>query len=290
MFSLWYSLLLLLLAYYTGSNLSNSSAELLVSYRSRSFQDKNIFILAGQSNMAGRGGVVNDVWDGIIPSECKPNPSIIRFNSHHRWVEAQEPLHIDIDFNKTCGVGPGMVFANTLLQMMDSRTTIGLVPCAIGGTRISEWDRGTRLYNMLITRSLLSLMEGGRILGVLWYQGESDTVSPTDAESYGDNLKKFISDFRADLHLPLLPFIQVALASTEGPYKGIVRKAQLEMDLPNVWTVDADGLPLGPDGIHLSTRAQVRLGRMFAEGYFTRNAHRKPRIFALLKQFCGDKK
>ncbi|KAI3846284.1 hypothetical protein MKW92_026217 [Papaver armeniacum] len=289
MFSIWYSSLLLLMAYYTGSNLLKSSAELLVSYRSRSFQDKNIFILAGQSNMAGRGGVFNDVWDGIIPSECKPNPSIIRFNSHHKWDEAQEPLHIDIDSNKTCGVGPGMAFANTLLQKMDSGT-IGLVPCAIGGTRVSEWARGNRLYNMLIARSLLSLMEGGRIQAVLWYQGESDTVSVVDAESYGDNLKKFISDFRADLHLPLLPFIQVALASTEGPYKGILRKAQLEMDLPNVWTVDADGLLLGPDGIHLSTRAQVHLGRMLAEAYLTRNAHRKPRTFTLLKQFCGDKK
>ncbi|RZC86712.1 hypothetical protein C5167_030065 [Papaver somniferum] len=142
---------------------------------------------------------------------------------------------------------------------------------------------------MLITRSLLSLMEGGRILAVLWYQGESDTVSPVDAESYGDNLKKFISNFRADLHRPLLPFIQVALASTEGPYEGIVRKPQLEMDLPNVLTVDADGLPLGPDGIHLSTRAQTRLGRMLAKAYFTRNAHRKPRTFTLLNQFCADK-
>ncbi|KAI3850343.1 hypothetical protein MKX03_003696 [Papaver bracteatum] len=289
MFSPWYSPLLLLLVY-TGSSFPKSSAELLASYRSRSWQDKNIFILAGQSNMAGRGGVADDVWDGIIPSECKPNPSIIRFNSHHKWVEAQEPLHIDIDSNKTCGVGPGMAFANTLLQMTDSRTTIGLVPCAIGGTRVSEWARGTRLYNMLITRSLLSLMEGGRIQDVLWYQGESDTVNPTDAQSYGDNLKKFISDFRADLHLPLLPFIQVALASAEGPYKGIVRKTQLEIDLPNVWTVEADGLPLGPDGIHLSTGAQFRLGRMLAEAYLTRNAHRKPRNFMLLKQFCADKK
>ncbi|MCL7037521.1 hypothetical protein MKW94_029281 [Papaver nudicaule] len=70
--------------------------------------------------MAGRGGVVNEVWDGVIPAECEPNPSIMRFNSHLKWVEAQEPLHVDIGFNKTCGVGPGMAFANTLLQMDSS--------------------------------------------------------------------------------------------------------------------------------------------------------------------------
>ncbi|XP_026397582.1 probable carbohydrate esterase At4g34215 [Papaver somniferum] len=274
MFSLWYSQFLLLLLAYTGSL---SSAELLVGADgSRSLQDKNIFILAGQSNMAGRGGVVNDVWDGVIPAECEPNQSIIRFNSHRKWVEAQEPLHVDIDFNKTCGVGPGMAFANTLLQMDSSNIgVIGFVPCAVGGTNISEWSQGAPLYNLFIRRSKKSLLEGGRIRAVLWYQGESDTVHQKDAESYGHNLKKFISNVRQDLHLPMLPFIQVALASGEGPFVGIVRKAQLEIDLPNVWTIDADGLPVGPDGLHLTTEAQVRLGQMLAEAFFTRTVQQR---------------
>ncbi|KAI3922411.1 hypothetical protein MKX01_006100 [Papaver californicum] len=263
-------LLLLLLAY----TVSLSSAE--ADGSGRSLQDKNIFILAGQSNMAGRGGVVNDVWDGIIPTECEPNPSIIRFDSHRKWVEAQEPLHVDIDFNKTCGVGPGMAFANTLLQMDSSNIgVIGLVPCAVGGTNISEWTQGAPLYNLFIRRSKKSLLEGGRIRAVLWYQGESDTLHQKDAESYGHNLKKFISKFRQDLHLPNLPFIQVALASGEGPFVGTVRKAQLEIDLPNVWTIDADGLPIGPDGLHLTTEAQVRLGQMLADAFFTRTVQQR---------------
>ncbi|KAL0325509.1 UNVERIFIED_CONTAM: hypothetical protein Sradi_5120200 [Sesamum radiatum] len=40
------------------------------------------------------------------------------------------------------------------------------------------------------------------------------------------------------------------------------RKAQLEIDLPNVKCVDAKGLQLQPDGLHLSTAAQVTVGRM----------------------------
>ncbi|RZC66942.1 hypothetical protein C5167_010628 [Papaver somniferum] len=282
MFSLWYSQFLLLLLAYTGF-LAKSSAELFVTNGSRllQVQDKNIFILAGQSNMVGEGGVVfaNNFWDGIIPTECKPNPSIIRFSSQRKWVKAQEPLHADIDVNKLCGVGPGMAFANTLRQK-DSRNigTIGLVPCAIGGTRISQWARGTQLYNMFITRSQKSLTEGGRIRAVLWYQGESDTVSRKDADSYGHNLKNFVLNFRQDLHLPMLPFVQVALATAEGSYKAIVRKAQLELDLPNVWTVHANGLPPGPDGIHLSTKAQVRVGQMLAEAYLTRTAHQSSPI------------
>ncbi|KAI3922412.1 hypothetical protein MKX01_006101 [Papaver californicum] len=269
MFSLWYSLLLLLV--YTGF-LAKSSAELFVTNGSRLLQE---------SNMVGEGGVVfaNNFWDGIIPTECKPNPSIIRLNSQRKWVKAQEPLHADFDANKLCGVGPGMAFANTLRQK-DSRNIgiIGLVPCAIGGTRISQWARGTQLYNMFITRSQKSLTEGGRIRPVLWYHGESDTVSRKDADSYGHNLKNFVLNFQARSSSSHAPFdsgitIQVALATAEEPYKAIVRKAQLEMDLPNVWTVDANGLPAGPDGIHLSTKAQVRVGQMLAEAYLTRTAH-----------------
>lgn len=59
----------------------------------------------------------------------------------------------------------------------------------------------------------------------------------------------------------------MALASGNGPYVDVVRKAQLGIDLPNVRCVDAKGLQLDPDGLHLSTGAQVRLGRMFADAF-----------------------
>jgi Carbohydrate esterase, sialic acid-specific acetylesterase len=73
---------------------------------------KLIFILAGQSNMAGRGGVYKNKWDHVVPNECGPHPSILRLNAGRVWEEARDPLHADIDVPKTCGVGPGMSFAN----------------------------------------------------------------------------------------------------------------------------------------------------------------------------------
>ncbi|KAJ0614353.1 putative sialate O-acetylesterase domain, SGNH hydrolase superfamily [Helianthus annuus] len=77
---------------------------------------KSIFILAGQSNMSGRGGVVNLTWDGYVPRESSPNPSILRLSANLSWELAVEPLHCDIDVAKVCGVGPGMAFANSLLR------------------------------------------------------------------------------------------------------------------------------------------------------------------------------
>lgn len=103
---------------------------------------RDIILLGGQSNMAGRGGK----WDGNVPPECKPNPQILRLNAQLEWEIAKEPLHSDIDVGKTCGVGPAMAFANHIVGASDA-VSVGLVPSAVGGTRITQWTRGSYLYN-----------------------------------------------------------------------------------------------------------------------------------------------
>lgn len=59
----------------------------------------------------------------------------------------------------------------------------------------------------------------------------------------------------------------MALASGLGTYIEIVREAQLGINLPNVWCVDAKGLQLEPDGLHLTSTAQVQLGKMLAAAF-----------------------
>ncbi|PON48861.1 SGNH hydrolase-type esterase domain containing protein [Parasponia andersonii] len=240
---------------------------------------KDIFILAGQSNMAGRGGLINDVatgtqiWDGVVPSACRPNPSVLRLDAKLNWVEAHEPLHADIDVASADGVGPAMAFANAVLaQKPSSFGPIGLVPCAIGGTNISQWERRSLLYRRMVRRARAAAGQqggggGGTLRALLWYQGESDTIVKQDAESYGRRLEKLFQDIRLDLMSPMLPIIQVALASGEGRFVDIVREAQFGTDLLNLRTVDAMGLTLRPDKLHLTTESQVRLGEMVADAF-----------------------
>ncbi|KAL8490098.1 hypothetical protein ACS0TY_025357 [Phlomoides rotata] len=228
---------------------------------------KTIILLAGQSNVSGRGGVVNGTWEGVVPPECGPNPSILRLSAALRWEEAREPLHRDIDVDKTCGVGPGMAFSNSVLERDSGVGVIGLVPCAVGGTNISEWRRSSRLYNQLISRARAAVRGGGLIRAVLWYQGETDTIDLDNANLYKSRLEEFFTDVRSDLMSPMLPVILVALASGEGPYVDIIRKAQMEIEVPNVRIVDAMGLQLQPDELHLTTAAQVRLGPMLADAF-----------------------
>ncbi|XP_044966168.1 probable carbohydrate esterase At4g34215 isoform X2 [Hordeum vulgare subsp. vulgare] len=172
-----------------------------------------IFLLSGQSNMAGRGGVHQRRWDGVVPPECAPDPSILRLSASLAWEEAHEPLHADIDTTKTCGVGPGMAFARAILPELQPPGTagVGLVPCAVGGTAIREWARGEHLYEQMVRRARAAT-ECGEIEAVLWYQGESDAESDAETAAYQGNVERLIANIRADLGMPHLPFIQVMAA------------------------------------------------------------------------------
>ena len=63
--------------------------------------------------------------------------------------------------------------------------------------------------------------------------------------------------------------IQVAIASGDARYMEKVREAQLGINLPNVVCVDAKGLALKEDHLHLTTEAQVKLGHMLADAFLT---------------------
>ncbi|KAL0325508.1 UNVERIFIED_CONTAM: putative carbohydrate esterase [Sesamum radiatum] len=232
----------------------------------------NIFILAGQSNMAGRGGVMFQVWDELVPPECSSDHRILRLNENSEFDVAKEPLHAGIDVNKTCGIGPGMAFASAILRRVPNFGTIVLVPCAAGGTSIREWSRSNSvLRSRMIARAREALRYGGKIRAILWYQGEKDTETEEAMNLYPGEYRLFIDSLYQELMHPQVPFIQVALASGQGDPKWLegVRTTQLGME--DMITVDAIGLPLQPDGLHLTTMAQVRLGNMLADAFLNSN-------------------
>ncbi|KAI7984758.1 putative carbohydrate esterase [Camellia lanceoleosa] len=163
-------------------------------------------------------------------------------------------------------------------------------PCK--GTKISEWGRGTYLYNQLLRKASAALQNGGgSIQAVLWYQGESDTVNLQDAALYKGRLGKFFMDLHADLQSPLLPIIQVYIIEARFGFQFMsyeiflnnlgwigthlincfkslkVRETQLGIDLAHVKCVDAKGLQLEPDHLHLTSQAEVQLGQMLADAF-----------------------
>ena len=91
----------------------------------------HLFLLVGQSNMAGRGEVTD--------ADRVPDPNILMLNKANEWVPAVDPLHFDKP--KIAGVGLGRSFAREIAKA-NPGITIGLIPCAVGGSPITCWEVG----------------------------------------------------------------------------------------------------------------------------------------------------
>lgn len=223
----------------------------------------NIYVLAGQSNMAGRGTL--EAIDTII------NSNIWKFDKEENWVPAKEPLHFDKP--KVVGVGPGFAFANEIWKA-DTSVTVYLVPCAVGGTKIDLWTPGafdsttqTHPYDDAINR-IRKAMTFGEIRGIVWHQGESD-CNPLMSSGYEEKLRALIKRFRTDLQKPALPFILGEIAHfrvEENKDKIIVNRAIKEVakTIPNCNFVQTNGLHHRGDTLHFDSPSAREIGKRYA--------------------------
>lgn len=120
-----------------------------------------VFLMAGQSNMAGRGRFAD-----VAPIPCLN----IRKFREGTWQPALEPLHHGQPGRDA--VGLGMSFAAELRRLHPD-WTIGLVPCAFGGTPLARWMKGGDLHEAAVTsaRKALAAAPGTLLAGLLWHQG-----------------------------------------------------------------------------------------------------------------------
>jgi hypothetical protein len=171
----------------------------------------HLFLLAGQSNMAGRGDVETE--------DREPFPRVLMLARNGTWQPAVDPIHYD---KTNAGVGPGLTFAR-ILARRDTNITIGLIPAACGGSPISTWEPGaffdqtaSHPYDDALQRAKLA-MKQGTLKAILWHQGESD-CHETLAPAYKTNLLRLIRRFRKDLGDPDLPFLVGQLGQFEGSH------------------------------------------------------------------------
>ena len=120
------------------------------------------FLMLGQSNMAGRGKL-NEV-------EKISNPRLLMLRGG-RWVELCEPVNRDRPF---AGVGPAPSFAACFLEKFaKDGGSVGLIPCADGGSNLDDWRIGGKLFDNAVSNARLAL-QSSTLAGILWHQGESD--------------------------------------------------------------------------------------------------------------------
>jgi sialate O-acetylesterase len=244
----------------------------------------DLWVLAGQSNMQGVGDLVD-----VTP----PNALVYNLGMDGKWGQAVEPLHWLLDSpdpvhsgdpatrakraedehkTRTKGTGLGLPFAVTMVEA--TNVPVGLVSCAHGGTSMAQWDPkkkgdgGISLYGSMLRQVALA---GGKVKGVLWYQGESDSMGGQPlADAFAKSFSDFIAAVRADFGQPELPFYYVQIGRFVNPADpkpwNTVQDAQRRLvdEVPNTAVVSVIDLELD-DGIHVGTAGLKRVGRRLAE-------------------------
>ena len=226
----------------------------------------HLFLLVGQSNMAGRGKVADQ--------DRKPHPRVLMLTKDNKWFPAVDPIHFD---KKVAGVGLGKTFG---IQMAgaNSKVRIGLIPCAAGGSPIDSWKPGgyhgqtrSHPYDDAIKRARLA-MKGGVLKGILWHQGESDSKTGK-AEVYEKKLHEVIARFRKDLNAPNVPFIAGQMGQfKERPWsdaKKLVDKAHRELPkkVSRCAFVGSDELKHKGDKVHFDAKSMREFGKRYAAVY-----------------------
>lgn len=266
----------------------------------------SLFVLAGQSNMSGRGG----------PVDFPDTGRIFLFANDYHWKVAREPIDdsdhqvdaVSVDAN--AGTGPGLAFASALAKAYPGKA-FGLIPCAKGATTLFEWERrlgDDTLYGSCLKRvQAASVM--GHLEGLLFFQGEWDAldeggesgliapnwISPgkhpgarvlyakenlksrlsfnrPSPSAWTDMFADFVDDFRRDVRRPDLPvvFAQIGIQTKPDryPHWDEVKNSQESVSLPRVSMIKTDDMELG-DSVHYTTRSYVLIGERFADAYLT---------------------
>ena len=224
----------------------------------------DLWVIAGQSNASGTGtGYVDD----------PPTLGVHLFGSDERWKLACHPLEDATRSLHTITVhgvfqahSPWLAFGRLLLSQLNY--PVGLIPTALGGSPLSAWMEGEDLYVNMLDMVRLA---GGRVRGMVWYQGESD-CAPRPCEDYIKRFTRFVAAARRDLGAPELPILTAQLGRYAAPadeenHRSWTRlreaQRQAAQTLLGVELIPTVDLSLC-DEIHLSAPANVLLGQRFA--------------------------
>ena len=148
-------------------------------------------LIIGQSNMGGRG-FAKDVEP--IKSE---RLYVLR---NGRWRKMYVPVNPDRVTSGIC-----LVESFAYQYSIDHDANVGIIPCADGGTSLSQWMPGTLLFDHTCYMAELATRTS-TIAAVLWHQGESDCAEDREP-LYKERLTVIINAFRDKLGLHDVPFI-----------------------------------------------------------------------------------
>jgi iduronate 2-sulfatase len=233
-----------------------------------------IYLMAGQSNMDGRGRAED--LEGDLAEFAKPNENVlVRFSSggykrRHRQSQGFVPLQPGIN-EKPGQFGPELGFGHALAKALPKQNIL-IVKVSEGGTSLREdWNPENRksLYHRLVAtckKTCELLTERGATYefgGMAWHQGESDSNRP---EEYPARLRSFLDRLRADVKAPGMPLVVGGLCSDNPKYKGFNDAMQeFAASSDDIGFASSDRLKAFDKNVHFDARSQIELGQRMAQ-------------------------
>lgn len=224
-------------------------------------ENLDLYLLIGQSNMAGRAPIKAMQRDTL--------QHVFLFNGN-RFVPASNPLNKYSTVRKRLSMqklGPGYSFGQELTELTGKN--IGLIVNARGGTRIEWWQKEYNGHNdfNLYKNAIKAAKEAekyGDLKAILWLQGYANRKN---AKDYMSLLMKLVRNLRHDVGENLY-----FIAGELPKWQSITKKMNKVIDqipymIPNADYVSSDGLtPLHGDTTnpHLNTKSQLILGERYA--------------------------
>lgn len=226
----------------------------------------DIWLVAGQSNASGTGtGFADD----------PPTLGVHQLGNDEQWKLAAHPLEDATRSRHTATVhgvfqahSPWLAFGRRLQRELGH--PIALIPTALGGSGVSLWQPGTG--HLFANMADMLKLAGGKIRGVVWYQGESD-CSAGNIAAYPERFRHFVRGLRELVGNPALPVVTAQLGrftwgadDAQGNRDWTAMRdtqRRLALEIPHAALVPAIDLPLC-DEIHVSAAANLVLGERFA--------------------------
>lgn len=223
--------------------------------------EKKLFVLLGQSNMAGRAFIED--------KDTLPLPMVKLLNDQGVFELAKNPLNRYSSIRKELSMqklGLGYTFSKKMSESF-YKDTIYLIVNARGGMAIEEFfkENPNHYYEKTCERIRQALHSDPdlKLTAILWHQGESNVKN---YQSYLSSLRKVVRSLREDLNAPEALFVVGGIGEWVANNKGISEViAQIPEHIPHTAVVSAQGLTHIGDQLHFDSNSQHILGNRYAE-------------------------
>lgn len=231
-----------------------------------------VILMAGQSNMVGRG--LNTDLATLAPELQLPQTDVQIFHNGS-WSDLQPGFGSAAD-----KYGPELAFGRFMADALPD-DNIALIKVASGGTDLAnDWNPDTpgfmwtRLVNAVDSAlaTIDTTVYAPQIVGMAWMQGGRDSIDLNMALAYEQNLTNFIAAVRTEFGVPNLPFVIGQIPYDDELYDvPIVKEAQLNvwLNVPNTGLIFTSDISMGPDGIHWDSAGTLEIGERFATEMLT---------------------